>query len=318
MAEAPAVCPLCGDSKARQILTTRSADLERDFTIVECVACGLRFTDPVPNDLDLARLYAQDYYVQNSRRLLSRDLPRMLFQLSVFAQRRSALMDTHSGRILDVGCGNGDFLASLKRKGWEVCGTEFSDAACEIARSKGVSVQQGNLIACGHHDGYFDAITYWHVLEHLKDPLAQLTEARRLLRDDGLLVVQVPNSDSPTFRICRGQWEPLDAPRHLQHFSKRTLTEMLERCGFVSVRTQRLHHYDFTFGFYSFANLLGIRERLGISYFSTDYKRAANSSRLAFAFIGLLAAIPCIIYSVIATTLTGNGETVTITARKRL
>jgi SAM-dependent methyltransferase len=226
------------------------------------------------------------------------------------------LLDRRQGRVLDVGCGNGDFLATLARRGWHVSGTDLSAVACDQARGKGIVTHEGPLTEANLPATDFDVITLWHVLEHLPDPTVELAEARRLLRDDGLLVLEVPNSGTPTFRLCGKDWVCLDVPRHLQHFTPPTLQQLLRQAGFAPVRRQNLHLWDFTYAYYSFMKRFGFFERLGIHYFSTDFSRASNMAKARFLLCALPIALLSLPYSVLTTLLTGNGETITITARK--
>lgn len=203
--------------------------------MVVCAKCGLRYTRPLPNEGELAALYTENYYVRNSSRLLSTDTFRRLFQYSVLWQHRRTFAERQSGRILDVGCGNGDFLAALKARGWEVYGTEFSPAACDLAREKGVAVQQGDLLSAAFPDGFFDVVTLWHVFEHLPEPRNELAEIQRILSSDGLLVIEVPNNGSLGFRLTKKKWYHFDVPRHLQHFTPETLRQILLDTSFHPV-----------------------------------------------------------------------------------
>ncbi len=232
------------------------------------------------------------------------------------AERRRALLNRKSGRVLDVGCGNGDFLLSLKRRGWKVHGVEFSAEAAELARSRGIDVVHGELKSAAFPDGFFDVVTLWHVAEHLPDPLAEFAEVRRILRDDGLFVLEVPNSDCLTLRLCGTRWRPLDVPRHLQHFTPATLERALTKVGFALRRRQNVHFVDFTLVFYSLMDRLGISRLSGIRYFSTDFGPASPASKLLFLAFGIPIACLSLPYSVLETLGNGNGEILTVTAHK--
>jgi SAM-dependent methyltransferase len=235
----------------------------------------------------------------------------------VLGHRRRALLGRHPGRVLDVGCGDGDFLADLRRLGWEGYGTEFSEVACELTRARGINVRQGSLRSAGFPDRFFDVVTIWHVLEHLPEPAAELAEARRILRDDGLLVLEVPNSGCLTFQLCQERWWPLDIPRHLQHFTPATLARLLDRSGFTSLRRQNFHYADVALATISFINRLGLIGRLeGDHYFVTDYRRATLAAKARFLLLGPVIGLLSLPYSVIITLLTRNSETVTVTASK--
>jgi SAM-dependent methyltransferase len=218
--------------------------------------------------------------------------------------------------LLDVGCGNGDFLASLRERGWEVFGTDFSNAACEFARAKGISVHQGPLASAGFSDKLFDVVTLWHVLEHLPDPTAELIEIRRILRDDGLLIIQVPNSKSITLKLTGIHWLPLDLPRHLQHFTPLTLNQLLKQTGFTPASRQDFHLWECVNASHSFMNRLGITNYLKIRHLTSEFHSATVVAKALYLIIGSPIAALCIPYSILTTVLGGHGDAVTITALK--
>jgi SAM-dependent methyltransferase len=173
------------------------------------------------------------------------------------------------------------------------------------------------LRSAGFPDGFFDVVTMWHVLEHLPDPAAALAEARRVLQADGLLVIEVPNLGSLTFRLCRERWWPLDVPRHLLHFTPQTLGRLLDAGGFEVVRRQDFHAADAALSFISFVNRLGLIGRLqGDHYFVSDYRRAAPAAKVSFLLLAPLLGLLSVPYSALATLFGRHGETVTVTAVK--
>lgn len=311
-------CPLCGAPEARTLLTTAARTPEaKPYHIVECGNCALRYTHPLPSAEELTELYGHEYYGVEKSRRFSWDRLRRALHHSVIWQRRRALLDRPPGRALDIGCGDGDFLAALKRRGWEVYGTEFSAAAYMLAQSKGIAVHQGELASASYPDNFFDVVTLWHVLEHLPVPAAELAEIQRILRDDGLLVVEVPNSACTTFQLCGERWFPLGVPGHLQHFTPATVQRLLRHAGFIPRRRQNFHYLDFVLSFISFMDRLGVLgPRQGTHYFVTDYRQASRSSRARFLALGAFVGLLSLPYSIGTTIVTGNGETVTITSRK--
>ena len=305
-------CPLCGATAARTLFSVG----EKSYSVVSCKECGLRYTRPLPTHDELEDLYNDGYYVTNNPRKISLDIFRRLFQMSVLWKHRQAFSTQQGGRILDVGCGNGDFLASLSSRGWETHGIEFSTAASALARSKGITVHQGSLESANFPNGFFNVVTLWHVFEHLPNPANELREAQRILCDDGLLIIEVPNSASLTFKLCKADWYGADVPRHFQHFTPSTLRRILRRAAFEPVNAQVFHHWDFTFSFYSIMNRMGLSERIGIRHFSTDYKRAPLAAKAFFLLIGIWIGLFSLPYSIITTLITGNSETMTIISRK--
>jgi SAM-dependent methyltransferase len=136
------------------------------------------------------------------------------------------------GRLLDFGCGGGVFLERMHLQGWRVTGLDVSGAAVtRIQRDLALPAYVGTLPHPALPPAGFDVITMWHSLEHVHAPLAVLREARRLLAPGGRLLIAVPNIDSLPFRWFGRSWFALDLPRHLTHFSPRTLRLMLERAG---------------------------------------------------------------------------------------
>jgi ubiquinone/menaquinone biosynthesis C-methylase UbiE len=284
--------------------------------VVSCTRCDLRYTRPLPDEEDLAELYPETYYVSNRTNWLSADVLRRAFEHGVQWRHRQALLRRPPGRILDVGCGSGNFLAALRSRGWDAYATEFSDAAVAMAQRRGITVHRGTVEDAGYPDDHFDVVTMWHVLEHVPAPRETLNELRRILKPDGLLVVEVPDSASLTFRLCGRDWMGLDVPRHLQHFTPTTLVRLLTDSGFTPVYRQTFHHWDFLFTFNSFLSRLGVLDRLGVHYFSTDFKRAPLRAQGLFLLLGVSVGLLCIPYPVIMALLTGSSETLTVTFRK--
>jgi SAM-dependent methyltransferase len=144
------------------------------------------------------------------------------------------------GRILDVGCSTGRFLALARDAGWEASGVELSPLASSFARDKwGLEVVTGQLADAPFTRGSFDAITLHHVLEHIPDPKGFLAmEVLPLLRPGGVLVLEVPNFTSLESRVNRELWQDLRPMEHLYHFSPSTLSHMVVSAGFEVLRVR--------------------------------------------------------------------------------
>ncbi len=273
------------------------------------------YTRPLPGPDELSRLYRDEYYGRPRARPLSWDGARRALHAVVMRDRCRSVGGVAPGRALDVGCGDGDFLAHLRRRGWQVVGLELSAAAAGRARERGVEVREEELEAAGFAPGSFDLVTLWHVLEHLPDPRRALEEARRVLRPGGLLVLEVPNISSPTFRLCGERWFPLDVPRHLQHFDPRSLERILALSGFEPLGWRNLHAMDWVLAAISFVDRLGVLgRRRGEHYFVTDLRRAPAARKLLFALVAPAIAVGAVPYSLLATALSGHGETLRVRA----
>jgi 2-polyprenyl-3-methyl-5-hydroxy-6-metoxy-1,4-benzoquinol methylase len=212
---------------------------------VACASCGVVYIDPVPAAAVAAAAYDTRYYEPWSGPAARRARARLW-------RRRLALLEACQGRgiLLDVGCGDGGFLAAARDAGWGVEGIEFSPEGARRASARlGRPVAVGDLASGRLLRGPFDAVTLWHVLEHLQDAAAMLRAARDRLRPGGLLAVAVPNLDNLPFRcayfLARGRRPPLyeagAREPHLTHFKPATLRAALERHGFevLEIRPDR-------------------------------------------------------------------------------
>jgi SAM-dependent methyltransferase len=133
-----------------------------------------------------------------------------------------------------VGCSTGLFLHGMQRYAdWKLTGVEINPYAAERAQKQyNLNIHVGTLEQACFPDKFFDAITLWDVFEHLHDPAGSLIEIRRVLKDDGILVVRVPNLDSWDAKLFGRNWAGLDAPRHLYVFSRKMLKKIFEKNGF--------------------------------------------------------------------------------------
>lgn len=126
------------------------------------------------------------------------------------------------GAILDVGCGNGDFLALAQDAGFKAIGLDVSSAAVRMCRERGLSAEAGNFLTLSLPQA--DAVTMWDVIEHVRDPAAFFARASELLRPGGFLVVKTPAVSSLSFRVVRfvprASGALLHSPSHIEFFSE--------------------------------------------------------------------------------------------------
>jgi len=147
------------------------------------------------------------------------------------------------GRVLDIGCGSGGYLAFLARTGWSCYGVEPGRNSRSYAQEVlGLTVLPGPLEECAFSEGYFDVVTMWHVIEHFSNPPGALQEIHRILKPDGILMLRTPNIESWEARLFKGSWFGLDTPRHFFLFSLGTIRTLLVRNGFEVTRLWQQHH----------------------------------------------------------------------------
>ncbi len=229
-------CALCGSDHSSVYAVVPDLLLDRpDVTtrLVRCDACGLVYQSPRPTLDEIGEHYPPSYSPYADNRRVGR-ITRLAHAYGMRKRCRSVTRLLRSGRLLDVGCATGTFLAAMRRTGkWDVVGVELSAETARLAREwHGLDVVTGTLEQAQFPDASFDVVTLWDVLEHLHDPATTLREIRRILRPGGLLVLRVPNLDSWDARLFGDSWAGLDAPRHLYVFSPDTLNALLAQSGF--------------------------------------------------------------------------------------
>jgi 2-polyprenyl-3-methyl-5-hydroxy-6-metoxy-1,4-benzoquinol methylase len=188
------------------------------------------------------------------------------------------------GRLLEVGCGRGQYLERLKAAGWNCVGIDFDAEAVAHAAARGLDVRVGDLAAQRFADASFDTVLLSHVIEHLPDPHAVLRECRRILKPGGRVVLLTPNVRSLGHRAAGRHWIGLEPPRHLFVFSPSSLARVLVDCGFddVAVDTPA----DMALGFITADELRRDAERAGAT---TPFEGKPYSARaLGLALLELL------------------------------
>jgi 2-polyprenyl-3-methyl-5-hydroxy-6-metoxy-1,4-benzoquinol methylase len=208
-----------------------------DHRIVRCDDCGLLFFNPQPSDDDLARIYGADYFfgsnTETGRRAVS-EIKQATARLYLSEIRRYC--GSQNGKLLEVGCGDGDFLVSAETEGWQVTGVEYSAAACEKAqaRLKNGEVFCGELQPSRLPAEQFDLCVISDVIEHVRSPLDFLKEIHRVLKPGGALFIATPSTDSWSARLMRQKWMEFKA-EHLAYFDRQTIQTALFKSGFRDV-----------------------------------------------------------------------------------
>lgn len=315
------VCFLCGNRASSDSGYKGFETGGRSYEIFFCRGCGLGKTVPFLEEKKLRELYSSTVYRDNDAGKFWSPLEKIIRFLRIQRSRRVERF-SHPGRILDVGCGRGDFLALMKERGWEATGLELDRRVAAYAVKSGLDLRVGNLEDVRFPDGHFDAVTLWHVFEHLREPGRVLNECRRILKPGGLLVVAVPNLESLQARLTGRHWFHLDLPYHLYHYSLKSIKRLLEISGFevVSVRHFSLEYNPYGF-IQSFFNAIGFRQNLLYDFFRSQdlsrygYGRAYLS--LAAMFIMLPVLVPLSLALSLIEAAFGRGGTVDVYARKK-
>ena len=283
------------------------------FDIYCCTRCGLGVTSPAPRPAELARYYSDRY--RGNRHVGTQSLRS---RLRARALERAAARSIPCGdpkRLLDLGAGDASFALLMRDRGWHVSATELDETVVKTLRVAGIDARLASDDA--PWPAPFDAITCWHVLEHVDDPVALLARARRDLLPGGVLQVTVPNLASWQARLGGRHWFHLDVPRHLFHFTPQALTRLLERQGFEIVRRSTFaFEYDWFGAIQTPLNALLPDLNVLFDGLTTGRKRRWSGQLIASLFlappIGLALLPPTLIAGVL-----GKGATLTYTCRPR-
>ena len=219
-------CPFCESENTRSYLKLKDYFLtQEDFEILECDNCKLLFTSPRPDKSVIGKYYkSEDYLSHNEHKKgLVPWIYNRVKRVNIRNKYKISCGDLIKPHVLDFGCGVGDFLNYAKQKGCEISGCDMSEDARIWASMKlGKSIVTPEEIFALPHST-FDVITMWHVLEHIDDVRFQIDQLHRLLKDNGRLVIAVPNYKSFDAQYYKDKWAAYDVPRHLNHFHKESL-----------------------------------------------------------------------------------------------
>jgi SAM-dependent methyltransferase len=284
-------CYLCGADDS-QPFTTAQDDLTGKpgtFQFVRCNRCGLAYQNPrVP--LDRIGAYYDDEYIAHRKQtwgVLAPLFERAMDKLDADKERLAArYLPLHAGSdVLDVGCAVGTFLQRLRRRyGARVTGVDFKDLSAAPSL-QGVEFHHALFYDAPLEDGRFDLVTMWHFLEHDYDPLRSLRTARRVLKPDGRLLIEVPRLDSRTFRWFGDRWPGLQAPQHTVLLDRERLTRAVEQAGLDVV--DYLPYGAFPAYFYLFTG----------TAFTLLKGRGLNLRRAIYPyFLGQLIALPLLLF----------------------
>ena len=219
------ICPLCSGTELRHLVAVEP------YSIAVCQGCGVGLTLPFPEPEQIAAVNAEIYQVEQ-RINIYLDLRNHL-ERRYRRQLRRIVRSKPSGKLLDVGCSIGLFVNQANLMGFRAEGVELNSACAAYgARTFGVTIHASLPEPAFSAEDAYDVVTLFDVLEHVPDPHRFLVEIRRLLKPDGLLVVQTPNLDSLMAALLRGKWGWLSPPDHLYHFSATSLPPLVGKAGF--------------------------------------------------------------------------------------
>jgi len=224
-------CQVCQSARIYYLFTTC------DCRVVRCDDCGLVFLNPQPSDDELARIYGENYFL-GSETEASRAAVSEIKQATarLYLAEIGRYSGLRHGRLLEIGCGDGDFLVAAEAESWRVTGVEYSPSACEKVRCrlKNGEVYSGELQSANLPTEQYDLCVLSDVIEHVRDPLDFLREIHRVLKPGGILFIATPSIDSWSARFMKQKWMEFKA-EHLTYFDRQTLQTALAKSGFRDV-----------------------------------------------------------------------------------
>jgi 2-polyprenyl-3-methyl-5-hydroxy-6-metoxy-1,4-benzoquinol methylase len=259
------VCPVCNSNAIQKVLDIKDYTVSQEiFEVWHCNNCSFRFTQNIPSASNIGPYYQSANYVSHSdtqEGFIHRAYHMVrTHTLKVKRQLIQQVTGKNAGDLIDVGAGTGAFSKTMKDANWNVTGLEPDDTA----RKNALEINGLELLSPDHlyhfPENSYDAITMWHVLEHVHDLHGYLEKFHSILRKDGKLVIAVPNYTSYDATVYQQYWAAYDVPRHLYHFSPESMTQLAKSKGF-RIKTIKPMWFD---SYY-------------VSMLSEQYKRGKNN-----------------------------------------
>jgi len=233
-------CIACGSSRFEILVNSQDFCVTQEaFDVSRCASCGFAYTVDAPSQDQIGRYYAHEDYVSHT------DTNEGLFfrmyhkVRKYMLGRKKAYIENHAKvkRVFDIGAGTGYFVNHLRSRGIHAVGFEPDENARKQAKKNFDLDLADDLDVVIQEADNFDAITLWHVLEHVHDLKGYFKKFNALLKDEGLLVIAVPNYTSFDAQFYGKYWAAYDLPKHLWHFSPQSLQLLSESENFQLIKT---------------------------------------------------------------------------------
>ncbi|TAH06825.1 MAG: class I SAM-dependent methyltransferase [Sphingobacteriia bacterium] len=238
-------CAVCLGKHIHPVLDAKDHTVsESVFSIWHCKDCSFRFTQDIPSIENIGTYYQSTNYIShsNTKKGIVNKLYHLVrnYTLGTKARLLQKVTGLEKGNLLDIGAGTGAFANTMKQKGWNVTALEpDAIARNEAQKNYGLELElPARLFEFGPNS--FDAISMWHVIEHVHDLVAYMRQLNKIIRDKGRLIIAVPNYTAADAATYGKYWAAYDVPRHLHHFSPSSMEIMGDLHGFRLVATKAM------------------------------------------------------------------------------
>ncbi len=229
-------CPACKSESTQDHLSVIDHFLTKEtFRLLHCNECTLVFTSPRPLESKLSDYYKSENYVSHSstKKGLVNRLYALIRNYTLYKKVRLIESLVSGRKLLDIGAGTGHFLAKAQKSGFDVLGLEPDADARKVALTENSLTLKDTALLPELNPEDFDVITMWHVLEHVVHLENDVEKIVSLLKKNGVYVVAVPNYTSFDAKYYQSFWAAYDVPRHLYHFSPKSIIKLVEIKGLV-------------------------------------------------------------------------------------
>jgi 2-polyprenyl-3-methyl-5-hydroxy-6-metoxy-1,4-benzoquinol methylase len=276
-------CPICGHTSITSFPGVQDFSVSKEmFSLNTCSSCGFLFTSNPPDKSSIGKYYQSDAYISHTdgKKGFIEQVYQLVRKRTVAGKRKlvEEAVNKKRGTILDYGCGTGAFLHEMNSFGWSITGIE-PDAG---ARAKAEKTASSTIFLPDQlsdlESGVFDAVTMWHVLEHVHDLDWTIQQLKRVIKPSGKLFIAVPNNDAFDANYYGKYWAAYDVPRHLYHFTPATMKVLMDKHGFNIIETKPMWFDSFY-----------------VSMLSEKYKTGKTGYMAAF-FVGLISNFKALLH----------------------
>lgn len=295
-------CSICKSNNLKFLFKSKDPDniSTKYYSLYECNGCHTISIQPTPSNKELEKFYPTSYYTHKHYGLLNK----------YFLKLRANKIPKKNS-ILDIGCGEGSFLKLMKDKGYNCYGLETSAAGLKEAHKKNITIYTD----IRRIRRKFDVITLWQVFEHINRPISYLKSIKKLLKKNGFLIISIPNFDSLQSKIGKDIWFHLDLPRHVFHYTPKTIVSLLRK---EKLKIVKIEHFLLEYNIFGFVQTI-------LNLFTTKtnllYKLIRRSSfknnNLTVALLIIPIIIPIAILLSVLESILEKGGTILVYAKKQ-